>query len=123
SINQRDGLELFVHFVNCDESVAGLQQWASARLQLADLLQEHSRSLEPGLWRLTLGDVGTLRGGEIACRDNYLFDAAVNFPRLLLDLHRAPMCVENKKAADGGGGDENGSNDVPARRLLHRRPV
>jgi hypothetical protein len=33
------------------------------------------------------------------------------------------MCVKNKKAADGGGGDEDGSNDVPDRRFLHRRPV
>jgi hypothetical protein len=43
--------------------------------------------------------------------------------RLRRDDCRASLRVENKNAAESGGGDEDGGNDVPDRRLLHRGPV
>src|SRR4030095_3017655 len=69
-----DGLELVVDFVKCRESLTGLQERTNSRLQLTELLQAHSASLEPGLLRLTLRDVRALRGGQVSCRGNHLFD-------------------------------------------------
>ena len=75
-----------------------------------------------GLERQDAGRV-TLHGRNVTNRCNELFDSAADVARALVDSGRAPICVKNKKAADGGGGDEDGSNDVPDRRFLHRRPV